>query len=183
MPVNTLPVNWRRWATRMWRTIPKVNRAGWKRGFRWRKLLEESLQPRTLKVSSPDQFEYPGVVSRKGALPLHFRYCLATESPVSVGAHADRRPRENAQCPRASDTLAPNGASVVHAGHAQCCGRMAPSCHALLPARTRFRFAHRPQASALACPSSVLSFRATHIRGKGRPTASASLIGGFSTYF
>jgi hypothetical protein len=37
-----------------------------------------------------------------------------------------------------------------------------PSCHALPLTRTRFRYVHRLQASALACPSSVLLFRATH---------------------
>jgi hypothetical protein len=43
-PANTLPVNWRRWATKTWRTIPKANRAGWKRGFPWRKLRRESVR-------------------------------------------------------------------------------------------------------------------------------------------
>jgi len=43
-PANTLPVNWRRWVTRTWRTILTVNRAGWKLGFRWKRLLKKSPQ-------------------------------------------------------------------------------------------------------------------------------------------
>jgi hypothetical protein len=173
-PANTLPVNWRRWATRTWRTIPKANRAGWKRGFRWRRLHKKSLQPRSLRVSSPNQLEYSGVVYRKGALPLHFRHCLATDSPASVSAHEGRRPKADAPCPRASDTLAPHAVSVVRADHARCCGRIPPSSHAQPPARTGFRHVHSPRASALACPSSVLSFRATHIRARAdQPRARA----------
>ena len=42
MPANTLPVNWRRWATRTWRTILKESKGGWKLGFRWRRLLRQS---------------------------------------------------------------------------------------------------------------------------------------------
>lgn len=58
MPANTLPVNWRRWATRTWRTIPKASRGGWKQVFPWRRLHKKSLQPRSLRVNSPDQLEY-----------------------------------------------------------------------------------------------------------------------------
>ena len=36
-PANTLPVNWRRWAIRMWRTIPKASRAGWKPDCQWKR--------------------------------------------------------------------------------------------------------------------------------------------------
>ncbi len=42
-PANTLPVNWRRWVTQTWRTIPKVSRAGWKLGFRSIRLPSPSL--------------------------------------------------------------------------------------------------------------------------------------------
>ena len=41
-PVHTPPVNWRRWAIRTWRTIPKVSRDGWKRGFLWRRVRERT---------------------------------------------------------------------------------------------------------------------------------------------
>jgi hypothetical protein len=57
-PANTLQVNWRRWAPRTWRTIPKANRGGWKQVFPWRRLHKKSLQPRSLRVNSPDQLEY-----------------------------------------------------------------------------------------------------------------------------
>ena len=45
-PANTPPVNWRPWATRTWRTIPKANRVGWKQGSRWRKLPNGTLYGR-----------------------------------------------------------------------------------------------------------------------------------------
>src|ERR1700739_796870 len=38
MPANTLPVNWRRWATRTWRIIPKASRGGWKQVFPGRRV-------------------------------------------------------------------------------------------------------------------------------------------------
>ena len=44
MPVHTLPVSWRRWVTRTWRTIQRASRAGWKPGFPWRRLLRQSVR-------------------------------------------------------------------------------------------------------------------------------------------
>jgi len=32
-PANTLPVNWRRWATPTGRAIPKASKGGWKQVF------------------------------------------------------------------------------------------------------------------------------------------------------
>src|SRR5437868_2472572 len=40
---NTLPVHWRRWATKTWRTTPKANRAGWKRDCQWKKMFPRRL--------------------------------------------------------------------------------------------------------------------------------------------
>ena|ERR1700684_1245074 len=36
-PANTPPVNWRPWATRRLRIIPRGSRDGWKQGFRWKR--------------------------------------------------------------------------------------------------------------------------------------------------
>ena len=160
-------MNWRRWATRTWRTIPKANRGGWKQVFQWRRLHKTSLQPRSLTVNSPDQLEYSGVVYRKGAQPVHSPHCLAVELPANVGVRVGRRRKASAQCPCANDTLAPHEASPVHADHAQCYGRILPSSRALPRARIGFRCAHRPLACGVACQSSGLSFRATHIRAAG----------------
>jgi hypothetical protein len=38
-PANTPPVNWRPWVTRTLGIILRANRAGWKQGTRWRKVL------------------------------------------------------------------------------------------------------------------------------------------------
>jgi hypothetical protein len=94
-----------------------------------------------------------------GSLKRGERSRLATEndSPASVGAHTDRRPGADVQCPRASDTFAAHAPSSVHADHAQCCGRIAPSSHALPQARTAFLCAHRPLACVVASPFSLVS--------------------------
>jgi hypothetical protein len=54
--------------------------------------------------SSGEQRQVPA------APPSHSLRCLANDSPASVGAHADRRPRADAQCQYASDTLTPHAA-------------------------------------------------------------------------
>ena len=117
---------------------------------------------------------------RKGVPPSHSRHWLAIESPASVGAHADRHPRADVQCPCASDTLVPCAASVVHAAHAQClqtypaflpCSATSQNWFPMRPSPTGVRRslpAFRPFVSSNVYP------------GKGRPIASASLIGGLS---
>ena len=49
-PANTPPVNWRPWATRTSRIIPRESRDGWKLVFQWRRLL--SIAPRLRKLVS-----------------------------------------------------------------------------------------------------------------------------------
>src|ERR1700683_4023727 len=42
-PADALPVNWRRWVTRTWRTILRGSRGRWKPGSQWRRLPSPSL--------------------------------------------------------------------------------------------------------------------------------------------
>ena len=52
-PVNTLPVNWRRWATPTGRVIPKASKGGMEAGLSpGERLHKKSLQPRSLGQQS-----------------------------------------------------------------------------------------------------------------------------------
>ena len=52
-PAHMPPVNWRQWVTPTWRIIPKANWAGWKPGFRWKRLLRNRGWRQSLWFAKP----------------------------------------------------------------------------------------------------------------------------------
>ena len=108
-----------------------------------------------------------GVASRKAAPPLHSPRCSPTDSPASVGVPRGSSSESRFAVPACQRYFSPSRSFRRTCGSCSML-RTYPAfmpCSATLT-RTRFRYVHSPQVSALACPSSVLSFRATHIHGQ-----------------